>query len=67
MIRNILIFAIVLIGLIISGCTETDVQNVDNTTDMPDNVSNTTTMSNNSEQADNQSMMIPLQKPPFIE
>ncbi len=67
MIRNILIFAIVLIGLIISGCTETDVQSANNTTDIPDNVSNTTTVANNSEQADNQSMMIPLQKPPFIE
>ena len=67
MIRIILFFTIVLIGLIISGCTETEVHSADNSTDIPDNVSNTTIEPNSSEQPDNQSMMIPLQKPPFIE
>ena len=67
MIRKILFFTIVLIGLIISGCTETEVHSADNITDIPDNVSNTTIEPNSSEQPDNQSMMIPLQKPPFIE
>ncbi|CAD7768750.1 hypothetical protein FHEFKHOI_01776 [Candidatus Methanoperedenaceae archaeon GB50] len=58
--------ATVLIGLMMSGCTEQDVRpSDDNITDAPANATNDTL--NASEQAGSQSVSIPLQKPPFID
>ena len=66
MIRKILLMTTVLIGLVVSGCTEQDVRPAnDTTTDAPANATNDTL--NASERACNQSVSIPLQKPPFID
>ena len=63
---KILLMAAVLIGLVVSGCTEQDVRPADNTTtDAPANATNDTL--NASEQAGSQSVLIPLEKPPFID
>ena len=65
MIKKMLSMAIVLIVLAISGCTENDIQTVNNTTDAPANTTNAT--ANASEHAGSQGVSIPLEKPPFIE
>ncbi len=56
---------IVLIGLVLSGCTEHGVQTDNNTTDACVNATNAT--ANASEHVGSQSVSIPLEKPPFIE
>nr|QNO48395.1 hypothetical protein GLNMMLEO_00004 [Methanosarcinales archaeon ANME-2c ERB4] len=67
MIRNILLMAVVLIVLAISGCTENDVQMAENnTTDAPANVTDNVT-ANASEHVERQSVSIPLERPPFLE
>jgi outer membrane murein-binding lipoprotein Lpp len=67
MIRKILLMAIVLIVLAISGCIENDVQTVNNnTTDVPANVPDNVT-TNASEHVESQSVSIPLERPPFLE
>jgi len=67
MIRKILLMAIVLAVLAISGCTENGVQIVENnTTDAPANVTDNVT-ANASEHVERQSVSIPLERPPFIE
>ena len=67
MIRKILLMAIVLIVLAISGCTEDGAQTADNnTTDAPANVTDNIT-ANASEHVERQSASIPLERPPFIE
>ena len=65
MIGKTLLVAIVLIGVVLSGCIEDGVQTVDNTTETCMNVTNTTT--NASEHVGSQSVSIPLERPPFIE
>jgi len=65
MIRKTLLVVIVLIGLVLSGCTEHEIETVNNTADTCMNATNTTT--NASEYVGNQSVSIPLEKPPFIE
>ena len=63
---KILLMATVLIGLMVSGCTEQDVRPAnDTTTDAPANATNDSL--NASEQAGSQSISIPLRKPPFID
>ena len=58
--------ATVLIGLMVSGCTEHAVRPAnDTTTDAPANETNDTL--NASEQAGSQNVLIPLEKPPFID
>jgi len=67
MIRKILLMAIVLIVLAISGCTENGAQMAENnTTDAPANVTDNVT-ANASEYAESQSISIPLERPPFLE
>ena len=67
MIRKILLMAIVLIVLAISGCTENGAQIAENnTTDAPANVTDNVT-ANASEHLERQSVSIPLERPPFIE
>jgi PBP1b-binding outer membrane lipoprotein LpoB len=67
MIKKILLMAIVLIVLAISGCTEDGAQIAENnTTDAPANVTDNVT-ANASEHEERQSVSIPLEKPPFIE
>ena len=67
MIRKILLMAIVLIVLAISGCTENGAQIVENnTTDAPANVTGNVT-ANASEHLERQSVSIPLERPPFLE
>ena len=67
MIRKILLMAIVLIVLAISGCTEDGAQMVENnTTDVPANVTDNVT-ANASEHVESQSVSIPLERPPFLE
>jgi len=67
MIRKILLMAIVLIVLAISGCTEDGTQMAENnTTDAPANVTDNVT-ANASEHVESQSVSIPLERPPFIE
>jgi len=67
MIRKILLMAIVLIVLAISGCTENGAQMAENnTTDAPANVTDNVT-ANASEHAESQSISIPLERPPFLE
>ena len=67
MIRKILLMAIVLIVLAISGCTEDGIQTVDNnTTDAPANVTDNAT-ANASEHVERQTVSIPLERPPFLE
>ena len=61
MIKKTLLMAIVLIVLIISGCTEHETQRGNNTTDT------TNATANASEPADSQSISIPLERPPFLE
>lgn len=65
MTKKTLLAVIVLIGLALSGCTEHDIQTVNNTTDAHANTTNAT--ANVSDGADSQSFSIPLEKPPFIE
>ena len=66
MIKTILLMAIVLTVLAISGCTENGAQIAENnTTDAPANTTNAT--ANASEPADGQSVSIPLERPPFLE
>ena len=67
MIRKILLMAIVLIVLAISGCTENGAQIAENnTTDAPANVTDNVT-ANASEHVESQSVSIPLERPPFLE
>ena len=67
MIRKILLMAIVLIVLAISGCTEDGAQIAENnTTDAPANVTDNVT-ANASEHLERQSVSIPLERPPFLE
>ena len=67
MIKKILLMAIVLIVLAISGCTEDGVQTVDNNaTDVPANVTDNVA-ANASEHEERQSVSIPLVRPPFLE
>jgi outer membrane murein-binding lipoprotein Lpp len=67
MIKKILLMAIVLSGLAISGCTENGAQIVENnTTDAPANVTDNVT-ANASEHVERQSVSIPLERPPFLE
>ena len=67
MIRKILLMAIVLIVLAISGCTEDRVQIAENdTTDAPANVTDNVT-ANASEHVERQSVSIPLERPPFLD
>ena len=67
MIRKILLMAIVLIVLAISGCTEDGAQMAENdTTDAPANVTDNVT-ANASEHVERQSVSIPLERPPFLE
>ncbi len=67
MIRKILLMAIVLIVLAISGCTENGAQIAENnTTDAPANVTDNVT-ANASEHVGSQSVSIPLERPPFLE
>ena len=67
MIRKILLMAIVLIVLVISGCTENGARTAENdTTDAPANVTGNVT-ANASEHLERQSVSIPLERPPFIE
>ena len=65
MIRKTLLMVIVLIGLVLSGCTEHEIETVNDTADTYTNVTNAT--ANASSTADSQSVSIPLEKPPFIE
>ncbi len=67
MIRKILLMAIVLIVLAISGCTENGAQIAkNNTTDAPANVTDNVT-ANASEHVESRSVSIPLERPPFLE
>jgi len=67
MIRKILLMAIVLIALAISGCTENGAHIAENnTTDAPANVTDNVT-ANASEHVESQSVSIPLERPPFLE
>ena len=67
MIRKILLMAIVLIVLAISGCTGNGAQMAENnTTDAPANVTGNVT-ANASEHLERQSVSIPLERPPFLE
>ena len=67
MIRKILLMAIVLIVLAISGCTEDGSQMAENnTTDAPANVADNVT-ANASEHVGRQGVSIPLERPPFLE
>ena len=67
MIRKILLMAIVLIVLAISGCTENGAQIAENnTSDAPANVTDNVT-ANASEHVERQSVSIPLERPPFLE
>jgi PBP1b-binding outer membrane lipoprotein LpoB len=65
MIRKTLVMVIVLIGLVLSGCTEHGVQTDNDTTDTCMNATNAT--ANASENVSSQSVSIPLEKPRFIE
>ena len=65
MLKKTLLMAMVLIVLVISGCTENGIQTVNNTTCTHTNTTNAT--ANVSEHAESQSVSIPLEKPPFIE
>ena len=64
MIKKILLMAIVLTGLVLSGCIEDDAQMADdnNTANVTDNVT-----ANVSEPVESRSVSIPLERPPFIE
>ena len=64
MVTKILLMAIVLIGLVISGCTEDEMRPVNNSTDMHVNASNAT--ANVSEDVGSTGVSVPLEKPPFI-
>ena len=67
MIRKILLMAIVLLVLAISGCTEDGAQIAEtNTTDAPANVTDNVT-ANASEHVESQTVSIPLERPPFLE
>jgi len=67
MIRKILLMAIILTVLAISGCTEDGAQMAENnTTDAPANVTSNVT-ANASEHKESQSVSIPLERPPFLE
>ncbi len=67
MIKKILLLAIILTGLVLSGCIEDDVSMAagDNTTDAPANVTDNVT-ANESEPVGSRSVSIPLERPPFI-
>jgi PBP1b-binding outer membrane lipoprotein LpoB len=67
MIKKTLLMVIVIIVLAISGCTENDIQTVNNTTDAPANTTNATANASEQEYAESQSVSIPLERPPFIE
>ncbi len=65
MIKKILLMAIVLIVLTISGCTENGAQIAkNNTTYAPVNVTDNVT-TNASERVESESVSIPLERPPF--
>ena len=67
MIRKILLMAIVLIVLAISGCTEDGAQMAENdTTGAPANVTDNVT-ANASEHVESRSVSIPLERPPFLD
>jgi len=67
MIKTILLMAIVLTVLAISGCTENGAQIAENnTTDAPANVTGNVT-ANAPEHVERQSISIPLERPPFLE
>ena len=67
MIKKTLSMVIVLIVLVISGCTEDGAQIAENDTrDAPANVTDNAT-ANASEHEERQSVSIPLEKPPFLE
>ena len=67
MIKKILVMAIVLTVLAISGCTENGARIAENnTTDAPANVTDNVT-ANASEHVERQSVSIPLERPPFLE
>jgi outer membrane lipoprotein-sorting protein len=67
MIKKILLMAIVLLVLAISGCTENGAQIAENNaTDAPANVTDNAT-ANASEHVERQSVSILLERPPFIE
>jgi len=67
MIKKILLMAIVLTGLVLSGCIEDGVRMADdnNTADAPANVTDNVT-ANESEPVERRSVSIPLERPPFI-
>ena len=66
MIKKILVMAIILTVLAISGCIENGAQMAENnTTDAPANTTNAT--ANASEHVERQSVSIPLERPPFLE
>ena len=65
MIRKTLVVVIVLIGLVLSGCIEHEIETVNDTTDTCTNATNAT--ANASERAGSQGISIPLEKPRFIE
>ena len=67
MIKKTLLMAIVLIVLAISGCTENDIQTVNNTTDAPTNTTNATANASEQGYAESQSVSIPLERPPFLD
>ena len=67
MIKKILVMAIILTVLAISGCTENGAQIAENnTTDAPANVTGNVT-ANASEHVESRSASIPLERPPFLE
>jgi len=67
MIKKIIVVAIVLTVLAISGCTENGAQISENdATDAPANVTGNVT-ANASEHLERQSVSIPLERPPFLE
>ena len=70
MIKKILLMAIVLTGLVLSGCIEDGVRTADDnnntTADAPANVTDNVT-ANESEPVEGRSVSIPLERPPFIE
>ena len=67
MIKKILVMAIILTVLAISGCIENGAQMAENnTTDAPANVTGNVT-ANASEHVERQSVSIPLERPPFLE
>ena len=67
--KKLILISIMILSLLVSGCTEPDIQPVSHvvtdTTDMSANI--TGGVINTSNQADIESVSIPLKKPPFID